>query len=239
MRMSMGGDLEQEGYRFDGFHLLPKRRLLLRDGQKVAVSRRALSVLIVLVERHGRIVGRNEILDQAFPGVFVEDQNITVHVSALRSLLGPGAIATIPGRGYRFAGTLEGVVPAAASPEPMPLNRAPSSRVGPTNLPARLPLIGRAVELAELDKLLAAHRLVTLAGPGGIGKTSLAVALGQRLVERFPDGVWLVDLAPLTDPALVAATAATVLGVTLRDGQDPTDAIATAVARKRLALILD
>jgi predicted ATPase/DNA-binding winged helix-turn-helix (wHTH) protein len=236
----MGGDLEQEGYRFDGFHLLPKRRLLLRYGKKVAVAGRALSVLIVLVERHGRIVGRDEILDHAFPNVFVEDQNITVHVSALRSLLGPGAITTIPGRGYRFAAALEGdATPSAPQPQPSSqLAVLPGAEV-PTNLPARPPLIGRDTELAELEGLLAAHPLVTLTGPGGIGKTSLAVALGQRLAQRFPDGAWLVDLAPLSDPALVATSAATVLGVTLRDGQDPIDTIATVIAHKRLVLMLD
>jgi predicted ATPase/DNA-binding winged helix-turn-helix (wHTH) protein len=231
-------DDRESGYRFDGFELLPKSRLLLRGGEKVQIGRRALSILLVLIERHERVVTKDEILDEAFPGVFVEEQNVTVHISTLRQVLGPAAIATIPGRGYRFAAKLERrdgaadtVVTGAAPPSAIP----PAS----TNLPHRPPLIGRAAELAELPPLAAAHRLVTLVGPGGMGKSSLAIEFGRQIADRFPDGVWLIDLAPLTDPLLVASAVAAMLGVMLRGAEAPAQAIGAAIARKTLLLIFD
>jgi|HubBroStandDraft_6_1064221.scaffolds.fasta_scaffold2322586_1 DNA-binding winged helix-turn-helix (wHTH) protein len=94
---------DEPGYRFEGFHLLPRRRLLLRGADPVKLTQRAIKILIVLVERHGRIVSRDEILDLAFPGVFVEPGNVAVHITRLRKQLSPTAIATVPGLGYRFA----------------------------------------------------------------------------------------------------------------------------------------
>ena len=89
----------------------------------------------------------------------------------------------------------------------------------PTNLPAPTSeLIGRAAALAEVAELLAAHRLVTLTGAGGIGKTRLASRSRGELLPGFADGVWLVELAPLADPALVPGTVAAALGLTLAAG---------------------
>jgi predicted ATPase/DNA-binding winged helix-turn-helix (wHTH) protein len=117
---------------------------------------------------------------------------------------------------------------------------APETTKPRTNLPHRLaPVIGRASELAELRESTGRNQLVTLVGPGGIGKTRLAIELGWLLVEQFPDGVWLVDLAPVTDPAVVVSATATVLGVALRDAKTPVDAIAAAIGKQTLLLILD
>jgi predicted ATPase/DNA-binding winged helix-turn-helix (wHTH) protein len=109
-----------------------------------------------------------------------------------------------------------------------------------TNLPLRLGrLIGRETELAELESSIEQNCLVTVTGSGGIGKTRLAIELGRGLLPLFPDGVWLIDLAPLSDPALVVSAIATVLGVTLREAQASVDTIATAIGDKRTLLILD
>jgi predicted ATPase/DNA-binding winged helix-turn-helix (wHTH) protein len=229
------GDLAEPGYRFGRFELLPHRRRLLSEGAVVPISPRALSLLILLVERHGRLVSKDEIYTEIWSGRFVEEHNLVVHVSALRKQLGPDVIDTIPGRGYRFTATL--VPPEGAPPEPTQPAAAPTPRT--TNLPQRLTaLIGRDAELAELTQRLASHRLVTLAGPSGIGKTRLAIELGWRLQPSFRDSVWLIDLAPLSDPAVLTSAVATALGIELRSA-DPVETIATAIARRQTLLIFD
>lgn len=223
---------EELGYHFDGYHLLPKRCLLLRAGEPVSLSRRTLNVLIVLVSRHERVVSKDEILDEAFPGVLVAEQNIAVHVSILRRRLGPKLIATIPGVGYRFTGTLE-----RAEPPIGPIGDPPAPAT--TNLPNRPKLIGRDVEKDELQALMENSRLVTLCGPGGVGKTTLAIELGWQELDRFPDGVWLVDLAPLRDPDLVVSATATALGVGLAEDRSARETIARAITDRCLLLIFD
>ena len=94
-------------YRFGGFELQPDRRRLLADGRPQTLGQRAFDVLQVLIERRERIVGKNELLDVVWPGLVVEENNLQVQISALRKLLGPQAIATIPGRGYRFTVALD------------------------------------------------------------------------------------------------------------------------------------
>jgi predicted ATPase/DNA-binding winged helix-turn-helix (wHTH) protein len=122
----------------------------------------------------------------------------------------------------------------SAEAEP-PISGAPE-----TNLPRRLAaVIGRASELAELQEGIRRNRLVTLVGPGGIGKTRLAIELGWLLAGFFSDGVWLVDLAPLTDPAVVTSATATVLGAALRDAESPVEVIAAAIGKRTQLLIFD
>ena len=233
-----GDDAVELGYRFGAFRLLPHRRRLMRGDEPVQLSPRAISILTTLVERHDRIVTKDEIFAEVWPGIFVEENNLTVHVSALRKALGPGAIVTIPGRGYRFVAEIEQAATELAEPEPEPYAAEPAAPV--TNLPQRLnAVIGRDVELAELSDRLGEHRLVTLVGPSGIGKTRLAIELGWRLADSYADGVWLVDLAPLTDPAVVSSATATALGVALRGAEAPVETIATALAKQRRLLIFD
>lgn len=107
-----------------------------------------------------------------------------------------------------------------------------------TNLPQRLSsFVGREMQITELAGRLAEHRLVTLVGVGGIGKTSLALRVAGELLDSFPDGIWLVDLAPLGDLSLIGGTAAGVLGVSLGPRQEPFDAV-TNHLRDRMALIV-
>ncbi len=99
--------------------------------------------------------------------------------------------------------------------------------------------IGRAGPVREVAGLLAEHRLVTVAGPGGSGKTRLASEVAKRVADRYADGVWLAELAPLQDPALAAAVVATALDVRTQPGESAADALARVLARRQLLLVLD
>lgn len=126
---------------------------------------------------------------------------------------------------------------AGAAPDFPPVRLA---AVALTNLPAqRTSFVGRVRETAELRELVGAHRLVTLVGVGGTGKTRLMLELGQDLGDRNPDGIWLVELAALTEPQLVASEVARILGAPEAPGRTPTDAAIAFLGSKSLLLLLD
>jgi predicted ATPase/DNA-binding winged helix-turn-helix (wHTH) protein len=224
-------------WRFHHYRLLPSRRLLLEgegEANPVKLGSRAFDMLLALVERHDRVVTKHELMDLVWPALVVEENNLQVQVLALRKLLGHGAIATIPGRGYRFTVplTMHGPAPAAAaSPaEPQP------AREG--NLPVQAQeLLGRANELRELQGLIDSHAVVTVTGAGGIGKTRLAQ--GAAAERALHEAVWWVELAPLADPALVPAAVGQALGLRLDGNADATAAVAQALQGKAALLVLD
>ncbi|MGH2959683.1 MAG: ATP-binding protein, partial [Solirubrobacterales bacterium] len=227
--------------RFGRFRLQPAQRLLLEDDVPVKLGGRAFDVLWALVERRDRAVPKNELMQLAWPKLVVEENNLQVQVVTLRKLLGPGAITTIPGRGYQFTVPLEG--PAALEPAKAPTEPASPTTVSPTNLPTNLPtelqpLYGRDDDLAHLSALIAEHPLVTVVGPGGIGKTRLAQAAAHRARSDFTDGVWVVELAPVIDPALAVSAVSRTLEVQL--GADSKAAELAAMLRsRRMLLVLD
>ena len=176
-------------------------------------ERAGFDLLVALVARAGRLVTKNELLDLVWPGLVVEENNLQVQISALRKLLGPSALATIPGTGLSLRAA-RGVASQArsgrtAKPSDDASPAIVAGRCGesgardesPTNVPARLPvLFGRDGDVEAIKGAPRAHVVVTVVGAGGIGKTRVAQAVaGQLAVERaaeFPDGVWWVDLAP-------------------------------------------
>src|SRR3954469_423352 len=120
-------------------------------------------------------------------------------------------------------------------PFPAPRQERPSG-----NLPLSLTsLVGRDDDLSGVARVLDAHRLVTLTGPGGVGKTRLALEVGRRLMARYPDGVWLVDLSPLTDPALVPRAIASVLGVQETPNRPLAETLVASLRNRCLLLIID
>lgn len=224
----------QTSYRFGKFEVQVSQRALLVDGVPAALGGRAFDMLVVLVQRAGQVVGKDQLLDAVWGRVVVEEGNLHVQMSALRKLLGAETIATIPGRGYRFTPMLDAPAigaAAAAAPALMPPRRG---------VPERLPaLFGRERDLAALDGLMAAHRLVSILGPGGIGKTRLALAALWSQRERHADGVAVVELAALADAAMLPGAIAAALQLPLSGTQDSLAAIAAAVRPLKVLILLD
>ena len=229
-------------YQFGNAQLRPEQRRLLIGGNDSRIGARAFDLLLALVERRDRTVTKNELLDSVWPDAVVEENNLHVHVSTLRKVLGPQVIVTIPGRGYRFTASLVGAVDGAtnaAMPEPVPAPTSSAAVALLTNLPAELPsLYGRADDVPALRTLLESHKLVTVVGAGGIGKTALAQTVAHQLRGSLDGGVWLVELAPVVDPSQVVATVAHVLRVTL-DTVTPVETLARALGKSRMLIVLD
>jgi predicted ATPase/DNA-binding winged helix-turn-helix (wHTH) protein len=223
--------------RFGRFVLLPGERALLQDGQRVALGGRALDVLTVLATRAGRLVSKSQLLDEAWPGLVVEESNIAAQIMALRKTLGADTIATVAGHGYRFTSEVaqfDAPLPAAVAKPAPPV--APAVNALPL---ASTSFVGRAQELAHIEALLPAHRVVSLLGPGGIGKTRLAAAAAEHAQGRFVDGVWWLELAPLQDAALVTAEMASLWGLRSGDGSTVEQVLLRHLAPRQLLLVVD
>jgi len=217
---------------FGRFEIRPAERMLRVDGVPAALGARAFDLLLALAQRRERLVGKQELLDLVWPGVVVEEHNIAAQISSLRKLLGPGVIATVPGRGYQFVATPDAraIEAQASSDEPAPPRH---------NLPEqRTRFIGRTAALAELDRLLPQSRLLTLTGIGGCGKTRLALQFARQRLADFPDGVWFVDLAPLREPERVTAACAAALGLG-KDSDVSADGLTAELAERQALIVLD
>ena len=228
---------------FGRFRVLPDRRELLADNRPVELGARAFDVLMALIEARGAVVSKDELMERVWPGRIVEENNLQAQVSALRKAFAADRdlIRTAAGRGYQFTGEIRTV---SASPDAEPTARMPEVAPVPSRPPTNLPepvseLIGRDAELAEILDLSASHRLVTLTGTGGIGKTRLGFEVARHQLSRFADGVWVVELAPLSDPDLVPVTVATALGLELASGTASPQSVANALRSKQLMLVLD
>ena len=220
---------------FGPFRLHLDRRLLFRGDIPVSIGSRALEILIALVERAGELVTKDQLVLRAWPQMIVDESNLRAQVAVLRKALRSGRtdvqyITAVPGRGYRF------VVTTLRSGEPQGHVRAESRN---NNLPVRLtPLIGRTKIISVLGSRLQRRRLVSIVGPGGIGKTTVAVAVGAETLASHEDGVWLYDLAPLTDLSLVPTALASTLGLPLIS-HSPTEELMGLLRDKQMLLIFD
>jgi len=232
-------------YRFGAFEVRPAQRLVRKARQTLAVGARGFDVLVALIERRDRLVTKDELLDIVWPGLVVEEANVQVQVSGLRKLLGPDAISTVPGRGYRFTLPLDSDLAATPGPTPFTGDASPAAAeiaaARRTNVPAAVEdLIGREADISALSDALAHSRLVTLHGPGGIGKTRVAQEVARRYAGAQAGGVWFVDLSALSEaPQLATAIANAAnlqLGVTEKDASVE---LLRALAPRDMLLVLD
>jgi predicted ATPase/DNA-binding winged helix-turn-helix (wHTH) protein len=221
---------------FGPFELLSDQRALRRGGVVLPLGDRAYDVLVYLASRAGEVVAKRELIDHVWPDAAVEEGTLRVHVAAIRKALGDGQfgnryIANIKGRGYSFVGT---VVPLAGGAESRNTRVRHQGR-----LPARpVMMIGRDSMLRDVGDNLRKERFVTLLGPGGIGKTTLAVAVGHAVAEELGGEVYFVDLAALGEPDLVVGAIGTSLGLVLTS-KDASPELVGLIRSRKLLIILD
>jgi DNA-binding winged helix-turn-helix (wHTH) protein len=208
------------------------RRELRVLGASTPIGGRAFDILELLVRSAGELVSKDELMEHVWPGVIVLDNTLQVHIAAMRRALGPyrALLRTESGRGYRLLGdwAARGVETGDASARNPPPQLSDEART--SNLPAAITsLIGRAATARSLRDLISAYRIVTLTGPGGIGKTVLAIEAARGVLSDYQGGGWLVELASLTDAGLVPSAAAGVLGLKLAGGAISAEAVARAI----------
>jgi predicted ATPase/DNA-binding winged helix-turn-helix (wHTH) protein len=230
--------LGESAISFGPYRLIAAQRLLLEDGKPVRLGSRAFDILTALVERPGEVVSKDELIARAWPETNVDEANLKIQVSALRRALGDGQgtnryVVNVVGRGYNFVAPTRQELPPRAPPPPA------NAPLAPHNLPfLTTRMIGREETLTRLVTQLSDQRLMTIVGPGGIGKTTIALAVAERMIGAYEHGVWLVDLAPLRDHGLVPSAVATVLGVEVR-AEDPRLGLVAALRGRRMLLLLD
>jgi predicted ATPase/DNA-binding winged helix-turn-helix (wHTH) protein len=228
-------------FRFAEFEFDAAAYELRHGGAPVGLTGQPLEVLLLLVERGGALVSRQELAERLWGPRGFGDVDAAIHTAVLkiRRALGeapgtPRFVETVPRKGYRFVAPIERL-------------SAPQPAAGPATLPpprhnlteSLTSFVGRSRELTELSGLVASCRLLTLTGAGGVGKTRLSVRLGFALVDRFRDGVWLIDLAPIASPELIVPTIASTLGVREVAHRALRDTLAAALTRREVLLLLD
>jgi predicted ATPase/DNA-binding winged helix-turn-helix (wHTH) protein len=222
---------------FGPFRLLPAQRLLEKAGEPTRLAGRALDILLVLTECAGEVVGKQELVARVWPGLTVEDGSLRFHVAVLRRVLGDGIdgaryITNIPGRGYCF------VAPVQRAHMPALLASRGSERA-PRTLPPRLiRMVGRQESVRAIAAQLAQRRFVTIVGPGGIGKTTVAVAAADAMLAEFGNEVHFVDFAPVRGASLVAGAVASIFGLPVQS-DNPVPNIINFVRQRRMLIVFD
>jgi predicted ATPase/DNA-binding winged helix-turn-helix (wHTH) protein len=232
------GSLTHSIVSFGPFRLFATERQLKKGDKPLKLSSRALDTLIGLVERAGEIVTQGELISRVWPGVTVEEVNLRVYIANLRKALGDGRkgaryIVTVPGRGYCFVAPVTFSTPQTSPPRQAAVSNRPPS------LPPKLArMIGRDDTVRALSAQLMMHRFVSIVGPGGIGKTTVALSVAHMLLDGFNGAVFFIDLAALTDPQLVPTMVASELGLMVRT-KDPLRSLAAFISDKKILLVLD
>lgn len=203
------------------FH--PQQRLVSKAGWRVPLGGRALDILAVLLEVPGQFVSKDTLIARVWPNSVVEENNLRVHIAALRRAFDcQPCIINEPQRGYCFVAPVQGTVQTTQRRH---------------NLAARLsPVIGRDELLGVLVRRLSGQRLMTLTGCAGVGKSTLALALAERVLPRYRDGVWWVDLATVEAPTHMLRHLSKALDLPLCSSALD---LCKALATRQLLLVLD
>ena len=223
-------------FAFGPFTLVPSASLLLRGDAPLSIGGRALDILTALVERPGELVTKRESMARLWPATIVDEGNLKVNVAALRRTLGDGGpgeaeyIATVTGRAFHLSTVQVSGLHGTTSATPAARRNLPQSL---TNF------IGREREIAEIRRWLDEKRLLTLTGAGGCGKTRLALEVAGGMLDAYPDGVWLAELAPLAEPTLFAQAVAKALAIEAQPGQDLVETLVQWLGPRRSLLVLD
>ncbi|HET9412747.1 MAG TPA: winged helix-turn-helix domain-containing protein [Pseudolabrys sp.] len=223
---------------FGPFSLIASERLLTRDGAPVELGARAFDILIALVSHPNEAVSKRDLLARVWPDVTVEEGSLRFHMASLRKALGDGKdgaryITTLAGRGYCF------VAPISRSSDPGAKPTAESANVPHANLPGCLPrMVGRAEDIRAVASLLAAERFVTIVGSGGVGKTTVAVAVAHEMIGAFAGAALFIDLGLLIAPDLTGTAVASMLGLSVQS-DDATPSLLAHLRDKRILLVLD
>lgn len=233
------GELSRQAVRFGSFHLLPTQHLLLEAGRPVRLGSRALGILSALIERHGEVVTNQDLIARVWPATFVEEANLRVHIASLRKVLGDGPtkqrfIANVPGRGYQFVAPVTYEDPNTAEGPSQPV-----ATEAVRGIPALLSrVIGRDDVVTSIGAELTQRRFITVAGPGGIGKTTVALALARAQSPVFRDGACFVDLTTMTDAASLPGAVAAALGI-VQPLNDTMPTLMLHLRNRQMLLVLD
>lgn len=208
--------METRCFSFGPFVLIPDRHLLLREDAPVRLGTRALDILAILVQRPGEVIDKQELISLVWCDTFVDESNLKVNIAAIRRALDeggvyPSRIATVIGRGYRFIESVQSY---------------------------GMNLIGRDKIVPQLAAQVADHRLVTIVGPAGIGKTAVAIAVAERLAQIYQSGVRFADLGVLDDPDLVAHAICAAIGLTT-GAENINERLITYLTKKEILLVID
>jgi predicted ATPase/DNA-binding winged helix-turn-helix (wHTH) protein len=227
----------EQAVHFGPYRIYPGQRLVMESDRPLRLGRRAMDILLILLEHAGKVVSKQHLMAEIWPDSVVEEINLRVHMAALRKALGDGQagqryIVTVAQRGYSFVApcSLEHI-------EQGPQRDADASNGH--NLPLRRTrLIGRQVLVDSLVTQLPRQRFITLVGPGGIGKTTVALRVAEQLIGRYRDGIRLLDLAPISEPSVITGQLATLLDLSLHDGE-PLNSLATFLRERQMLLVID
>ncbi len=241
----------EQAFLFEGFTLDLRRGCLRGTDHEIELRPKSFATLRHLVENAGRLVSKDELAKAVWPNVVVTDQSLTRCMSDIRAALHDSdqrIIKTVSRRGYLFAAEVspqaadEGspVFPAIGQPASQAQAEAPSVASRPHGLPRQLTsFIRREAEIADIKTRLASYRLVTLIGPGGVGKTRMALEVGYDLLPHARDGAWFVELGPLDDPKLVGETLCSIIGVQAQGSRSAIENAVGYLREKNALLILD
>jgi predicted ATPase/DNA-binding winged helix-turn-helix (wHTH) protein len=229
---------DSDEFVFGPFRLIVSKRLLLNATTQVVLGGRALDILIALVERAGEVVSHGDLVKRVWSDVIVESTSLRVHIAGLRKTLGDGRdgaryITNVPAKGYCFVASVQ------CSKQSRPLIAGSVGRTAIASLPERLRrMVGRDETVEALRAEVASRRFVSIVGPGGVGKTTVAIAVAHALEADFRGSVCLVDLSVIQGGTLLVTAVASAVGC-LDQTQDSLQRLLAFLSDQRILLVLD